>query len=420
MSIKRILTENFGIIDPSDINGYKAKQGFNAWRKAREEMTPEGVIEEIKQSGLRGRGGAGFPCGIKWELARKAKGERKYLICNADEGEVGTFKDRYLIQNDPFSLIEGMAIAAYAIGASQSFIYLRAEYRYLLNVLRNAIEQAKQSGFLQDLSIEIREGAGAYICGEESALMNSIEGKRGDARFRPPLPPVSGLFGMPTIINNVETLANVPLIIRNGARWYSQMGTKDSKGTKLFCVSGDVDRPGIYELEMGSSLKQLVIDLAGAKNVKMVQVGGSTGRVIPLSGIDVPLAYESVMGSGAVIVFDQSRDIVDFLHRTMEFLNEESCGQCTPCREGTEAMIEVLDRLVNGEGVQGDLDALEALAGPMKAASLCGLGQAAPIPVIDCLQHFREEFESRVRYSVFLRSLKTIQATGTSDASKRV
>jgi NADH-quinone oxidoreductase subunit F len=420
VSIKRILTENFGSIDPRDINSYKAKQGFNAWQKATEEMTPDAVIEEIKQSGLRGRGGAGFPCGIKWESARKAKGKKKYLICNADEGEVGTFKDRYLIENDPFSLIEGMAIAAYAIGANQSFIYLRAEYRYLLDLLLGAIEQAKQSGYLRDLSIEVREGAGAYICGEESALMNSIEGKRGDARFRPPLPPVSGLFGMPTIINNVETLVNVPLIIRNGARWFSKLGTKDSKGTKLFSVSGDVDRPGIYELEMGISLKKLVIDLAGAKNVKMVQVGGSTGRVIPFSAINVPLAYESIMGSGAVIVFDKSRDIVDFLYRTIEFLNEESCGQCTPCREGTEAMMEILGRLVNGEGARGDLDALEALAGPMKAASFCGLGQATPIPVIDCLQHFREEFESRVRYSVFLRSLKTVQATGTSSASKLV
>lgn len=408
------------MIDSSDINSYTAKQGFNALLKAREEMTPEGVIEEIKKSGLRGRGGAGFPCGLKWDLTRKAKGENKYLICNADEGEVGTFKDRYLIENDPFSLIEGMAIVAYAIGASKAFIYLRAEYRYLLEEIQDAIEQAEKAGYLSGIDIEIREGAGAYVCGEESALMNSIEGKRGEARFKPPFPTDQGLFGMPTVINNVETLANVPLIIRNGARWYSQIGTKESKGTKLLCVSGDVDRPGIYELEMGSSLKELVVDLAGAEDVKMVQVGGATGRVIPLSMIDTPLAYESVMGSGAIIVFNQSRDIVDFLHRTMEFLNEESCGQCTPCREGTEAMKEILGRMANSDGVQGDLESLEALAGPMQTASLCGLGQAAPIPVVDCLQHFRKELEDRIHSSVFIRSLKDIKAANPLPASKLV
>ena len=420
MSEKRILTENCGVFDPRDINTFVANQGFQAWRKARKDMTPQGVIEEINQAGLRGRGGAGFPCGVKWQLARKAEGERKYLICNADEGEVGTFKDRYLIENDPFNLIEGMAIAAYAIGADQAFIYLRAEYRYLLEALRNAILQAAEAGYLEGLRIEIREGAGAYICGEESALMNSIEGKRGEARFRPPFPPVSGLFGCPTIINNVETLANVPLIIRNGAKWYRQIGTKDSKGTKLFCVSGDVYRPGLYELEMGSSLREMVIDLAGAKDVKMVQVGGSAGRVIPSSMIDTPLAYESVMGSGAVIVFDHSRDVVDFLYRTMEFLNEESCGLCTPCREGTESMMEVLGRLVNGEGVQGDLEGLEALCGPMASASLCGLGQSAPTPVRDCLRHFREAFAGRVNQSVLLRSLKAIPASGRPASSYQV
>lgn len=412
MSEKRILTENCGLIDPKDINTYLAKQGLQAWRKARKTMTPQQVIEEIKRAGLRGRGGAGFPCGLKWELAGRAEGEKKHLICNADEGEVGTFKDRFLIQNDPFSLLEGMAISAFAIGAEKAFIYLRAEYRYLLEGLRNALRQAEDSGLLEELDIEIREGAGAYICGEESALMNSIEGKRGEARFRPPFPPVNGLFGFPTIINNVETLANVPLIIRNGADWYSRMGTKESKGTKLFCVSGDVSRPGIYELEMGSSLKDLVIGLAGGEDVMMVQVGGSTGRVLPFSMIDIPLAYESVLGSGAVIVFDHSRDVVDFLYRTMEFLNEESCGLCTPCREGIECLIEVLDRLVNGEGVQGDLEILEVSCAPMASASLCGLGQSAPTPVRDSLQYFREAFAGRISQSVLLRSLKSIPSSG--------
>jgi NADH:ubiquinone oxidoreductase subunit F (NADH-binding) len=264
---------------------------------------------------------------------------------------------------------------------------------------------------LEGLQIEVREGAGAYICGEESALMNSIEGRRGEARFRPPFPPVSGLFGLPTIINNVETLANVPLIIRNGAEWYSRMGTPESKGTKLFCVSGDVSRPGVYELEMGSSLRELVIDLAGGKDVGLVQVGGSAGRVLPVSLIDIPLAYETVLGSGAVIVLDQRRDVVDFLHRTLAFLNGESCGLCTPCREGTEAMMDVLGRLVSGEGVQGDLEALEALGGPMAAASLCGLGQSAPTPVGDCLRYFRKDFESRISQAVWLRSLKALPAS---------
>jgi NADP-reducing hydrogenase subunit HndC len=414
VSEKRVLTENCGVIDPKDINTYLAKQGMQAWQKAHKTMTPQQVIEEIKWSGLRGRGGAGFPCGLKWDLARKTEGEKKYLICNADEGEVGTFKDRFLIQNDPFSLLEGMAIAAFAIGAEKAYIYLRAEYRYLLEGLQNAIRQSAETGLLDGLDIEIREGAGAYICGEESALMNSIEGKRGEARFRPPFPPVSGLFGFPTIINNVETIANVPLIIRNGADWYSRIGTKDSKGTKLFCVSGDVPRPGVYELEMGSSLKDLVVDLAGGEDVKMVQVGGSTGRVLPFSMIDIPLAYESILGSGAVIVFDQSRDVVDFLYKTMEFLNEESCGLCTPCREGIECLIEVLGRLVNGEGAQGDIEVLETSCGPMATASLCGLGQSAPTPVRDSLQYFRKAFENRISQSLLLRTLKSIPSSGRS------
>jgi NADH:ubiquinone oxidoreductase subunit F (NADH-binding) len=403
---KRILLKNCGVIDPRDINTHLIHGGFKAWEKARNEMTPEAVVAEIKASGLKGRGGAGFPCGLKWELARKEPADEKFLIANADEGEVGTFKDRHLLQYDPFTLLEGMAIAAYAIGAKKGYIYLRAEYHYLLDGLEDAVGQVKQKGFGEQLDVEIHEGAGAYICGEESALMDSIEGRRGEARYRPPFPPSKGLWGKPTVINNVETLMNIPYIILNGSTWFREIGTEQSKGTKLFSVSGDVEKPGVYELVLGSSLKELVVEIAGAKGVKMVQVGGATGGIIPYSMISTPLAYETVLGSGAVTVFDESREILDFVHRTMDFLAEESCGKCTPCREGTEAMIEILSRLAAGDGKQEDIQALEDLSATMMLSSLCGLGQAASIPVLDTLKYFRNDYEIRVKQSVFLRSLR--------------
>jgi NADH-quinone oxidoreductase subunit F len=405
MPEKRILLKNCGEIDPLSITDYQGKGGFKALKKARK-MSAGAVIDEIKASGLRGRGGAGFSCGMKWELAAKTKSKQKYLICNADEGEVGTFKDRYIIQHAPFSLIEGIALAAFAIGAKKAFIYLRQEYNYLLAVLTNAIEQSKAKGHLEDLDIEIRAGAGSYICGEESALMNSIEGKRGEARFKPPFPPTSGLFDKPTIINNVETLINVVPIVLNGAGWYQQIGTDQSKGTKIFSVCGDVATPGVYELEMGADLKDLVVNMAGADNIKMVQIGGSTGGIVPASMLTTPLSFETVLGSGAVVVFDESRDVIDFVHRTMEFLNEESCGKCTPCREGTEVMVEIYSRLVDGEGAQDDIQQLEELSGAMMLSSLCGLGQAAPIPVLDTLKYFRNEYQNRISQSVFLRTLR--------------
>jgi NADH:ubiquinone oxidoreductase subunit F (NADH-binding) len=410
VSEKRILLKNCMKIAPDNIDTYLKHDGFKALKKAREKMSPKEVIEEVKTSGLRGRGGAGFPCGSKWELAKKSKSAKKFLICNADEGEVGTFKDRYVLQHDPFSVIEGMAIAAYAIGAKKGYIYLRGEYHYLLEGLKKAIAQTKKKGFLKGLDIKIEEGAGSYICGEESALMNSIEGKRGEARFRPPFPPTSGLFEKPTIINNVETLMNVPHIILKGAKWYRKLGTGESKGTKLFSVSGDVARPGVYEMELGCSLKELVKDLAGAKEVKMVQIGGSTGGIVPGSMIDTALSYETVLGSGAVTVFDETRDVIDFVYRTVAFLNEESCGKCTPCREGTEVMVEVLGRLARGEGVQTDIRTLEDLSETMMLSSMCGLGQGVPIPVLDTLKYFRNDYENRINQSVFLRSLKTINA----------
>jgi NADH:ubiquinone oxidoreductase subunit F (NADH-binding) len=400
----RIVLQYCEVIDPGDIATYIRKDGFQALSKARK-MGPEAVIAEVKASGLKGRGGAGFPCGTKWELARSAPGDEKYLICNADEGEVGTFKDRYSIQHDPFSLLEGIGIAAYAIGTTKAYIYLRAEYRYLLDGLKRALGQATTKGLLPDLVIELRQGAGAYVCGEESALMNSIEGKRGEARFRPPFPPESGLFGKPTIINNVETLMNIPRIIAHGASWFAGMGTPQSTGTKVFSVSGDVERPGVYELVMGSRLSDLLA-LAGSHDVKMIQVGGATGAILPASMIDTPLSFETVLGSGAIMVFNTTRDVIDVVYRTMEFLNEESCGECAPCREGTEVMIEILRKLTKGEGVQEDIRTLEELSRAMMDSSLCGLGQAAPIPVLDTLTYFRNDYENRIKQSAFLRALR--------------
>jgi NADH:ubiquinone oxidoreductase subunit F (NADH-binding) len=395
---KRIVLKNCGVIDPKDIASYLAVDGFKALQKALK-LPSEQVIEEIKASGLRGRGGAGFPCGLKWELASKAPGDEKYVICNADEGEVGTFKDRYILENDPFSLIEGIAIAGYATGAKKAYIYLRAEYHFLMALVQDAITQSKKKGFLKHLDIEVREGAGAYVCGEESALMESIEGKRGEVRYRPPFPPTSGLWGQPTIINNVETLTNIPRIMLNGAPWFSQMGTEKSKGTKVFSVSGDVGKPGVYELVLGSSLRELVEGLAKAEKVKAVQIGGATGRIMPYSLIDAPLSFESVLGAGAITVFNESRDILAIVAKTMEFLAEESCGKCAPCREGTEVMAEALERFVEGEGTEKDIKALEELAQTMMLCSLCGLGQAAPIPLVDSLEHFRGDYQRHLRQS---------------------
>jgi len=394
---KRIVLKNCEVIDPRRITTYLDRDGFRAWQKVLDEMTPGQVIEEVKASGLRGRGGAGFPCGLKWELAREAPGDEKYVICNADEGEVGTFKDRYILENDPFTLIEGIGIAAYAIGAKRGYIYLRAEYHHLLDLLMNAIAQVKERGFLEYLDIDICEGAGAYMCGEESALMDSIEGKRGEARYRPPFPPTKGLWEKPTIINNVETLMNITQIILNGAHWFNQIGTEQSKGTKVFSVSGDVEKPGVYELALGSQLRELVMDLALAKKVKMIQVGGATGRIIPYDMIATPLSFETILGAGAITVFDESRDIIDVVYGTLEFLAEESCGKCAPCREGTEAMVEILERFSKGEGMEQDIRLLEELSNTMMLASLCGLGQAAPIPVMDSLQHFRNDYQNRIK-----------------------
>jgi NADH-quinone oxidoreductase subunit F len=392
----KVVLKNCGVIDPKRISTCLEADGFKALEKARREMAPEGVINEVKESGLRGRGGAGFPCGLKWEGARNSPGDSKYVICNADEGEVGTFKDRYILENDPFTLVEGLALAGYAVGARQGFIYLRSEYHYLIERLRGAINQAREQGFLDGFDIDVREGAGAYVCGEESALMESIEGKRGESRYRPPFPTVAGLWQKPTTINNVETLMNIPQIVRKGGAWYRQMGTERSKGTKVFSVSGDVASPGVYELELGTPLRELVEGLASASNVKLVQIGGATGRILPYDLIDTPLAFENILGAGAVTVFDKTRDVIDIVLRTMEFLCEESCGKCTPCRQGTEVMVEILRRFHNGEGSKKDIEVLEFLSEAMMLSSLCGLGQAAPFAVVDTLKYFRGDYERRI------------------------
>jgi len=406
MPVQHIVLKNCQVIDPTDIHTYLELGGFKALEQALG-MPPEAIIAEIKSSGLRGRGGAGFPCGVKWELALKSDGAEKYFICNADEGEVGTFKDRYILQHDPFTLIEAIAIAALAIGAKQAYIYLRQEYHYLLGGLLNAIEQVKSKGYLEHVDLRVRQGAGAYICGEETALIESIEGKRGEVRFKPPYPPSLGLWGKPTVVNNVETLMNIPAILLNGAQWFNKIGTEKSKGTKVFSVSGDVAKPGVCEFVMGSRIDEIVVDWAQASDIKMVQVGGATGGIIPCEMLATPLAFETILGSGAITVFSHRRDPLDFITHTVEFLAEESCGKCTPCREGSEVMLEILERLASGDGRQEDIQTLEELASVMSLTSLCGLGQATAVPVLDTLRYFRSEFNHRIQQSIFLRSLRS-------------
>ncbi|MDO8691260.1 MAG: NADH-ubiquinone oxidoreductase-F iron-sulfur binding region domain-containing protein [Dehalococcoidia bacterium] len=394
MTEQRIVLQHCGFVNPLDIDTWCSRGGFQGLAKARA-IAPALVVDIVKQSGLRGRGGAGFPVGLKWDMTGKAPGGDKYVLCNADEGEPGTFKDRYILEHDPFTLIEGIAVACYAVGARQAYIYLRGEYRHLLGPLRQAIVQAERK---EDLGcrIEVWEGAGAYVCGEESALMESLEGKRGEPRFRPPFPPTQGLWGKPTVINNLETLMNVPHILTEEAGWFGSMGTEQSKGTKVFSVSGDVAKPGVYEVAMGTPLRDLVEGLAEASDTKLVQVGGASGRVLPNQRLDTPLAFEAVLGAGAIIVYNNSRNAVEIALRTMEFFVEESCGKCTPCREGTQVMAETLGRIMQGQGREKDLTDLLDLSEVMGLASLCGLGQAAPNCIVDTYQHFEDEYRARL------------------------
>ena len=410
----RITLRNCGIIDPENIDDYLALRGYEAMAKVLTEMTPQQVIDEVKTSGLRGRGGAGFPTGLKWELTAREKGPEKYVICNADEGDPGAFMDRSAIEGDPHTVLEGMAIGGYAVGSTKGIVYIRAEYPLAIKRLEIAIAQARQHGLLGqkvldtdfNFDIEIRLGAGAFVCGEETALIHSIEGARGMPRPRPPFPATCGLFGKPTLINNVETWANIPVIIIDGGGWFATIGTEKSKGTKVFALAGRVVNTGLVEVPMGTTLREIVYDVGGGipngKKIKAVQTGGPSGGCLPESALDTPVDYESlakagsIMGSGGMIVIDETSCMVDIARFFLDFTQSESCGKCTPCREGTKRMLELLDRIIQGKGKEGDIEKLERLGVMIKKSSLCGLGQSAPNAVLSTIKNFRQEYEEHI------------------------
>jgi NADH:ubiquinone oxidoreductase subunit F (NADH-binding)/(2Fe-2S) ferredoxin/NAD-dependent dihydropyrimidine dehydrogenase PreA subunit len=410
----RVVLRNCGEIDPMNIEDYLATDGYQALGKVIGGMTPEQVIDEVTKSGLRGRGGAGFPAGRKWALTRQVEDSPKYMVCNADEGDPGAFMNRRVLEGDPHSVIEGMIIGAYAIGASYGYIYCRAEYPLAVETLNVAIAQAREFGFLGknilgtdfNFDLEVRVGAGAFVCGEETALMASIMGLRGEPRPRPPFPSVKGVWGKPTNNNNVETYANIPQIILNGADWYASMGTERSKGTKTFAVGGNVERPGLIEVPMGISLREIIFDVAGGikdgKKFKAVQTGGPMGGCLTEKHLDLPLDYEalaeagSMMGSGGLVVMDENSCMVDIARFFMDFTQAESCGKCTPCRIGTRRILELLQKMCDGKGEPGDIERLEELCHEVAKNSLCGLGQGAPNPVLSTLEHFRHEYEAHV------------------------
>ena len=411
---RRIVLRNCGVIDPESIDDYLAAGGYKAIEKVLSSMSPQEVIDEVTKSGLRGRGGAGFPTGVKWNFARKSPGSQKYIICNADEGDPGAFMDRSVLESDPHSVLEGMLIASYAIGASEGYIYVRAEYPLAIRRLEIALAQARERGFIGEtilgysfnFNIRIRQGAGAFVCGEETALIMSIEGRRGMPRFRPPFPAQAGLWGKPTNINNVETFANISWIILHGADAYNKYGTEKSKGTKVFALAGKVARGGLVEVPMGITLKEIIFDIGGGTSsgleFKAIQIGGPSGGIIPASLADTPVDYESVtktgaiMGSGGLIVMDETACVVDVTKFFLNFTQNESCGKCPFCRIGTLRMLEILERISNGEGKEGDLELLEELAESIKRASLCGLGQTAPNPVLTTIKYFRSEYEAHI------------------------
>ena len=413
---KRIALKNCGVINPEDIDEYIAFDGYKALEKVLMEMTPEEVIEEITKSGLRGRGGAGFPTGKKWFLTRNVEADQKYVVCNADEGDPGAFMDRSILEGDPHSVIEAMIIAGYSIGATKGYIYVRAEYPIAVHRFDVAIKQAREYNLLgknifgTDFSfdIEIRLGAGAFVCGEETALLESIEGRRGQPRVKPPYPANSGLWGKPTLINNVETFANITRIILNGAEWYSKIGTETSKGTKVFALGGNVINTGLVEVPMGTTLREIVYDIGGGipnnRDFKAAQTGGPSGGCIPKEHLDTPIDYESLkeigsmMGSGGLIVMDDSKCMVNLAKFYLEFTVDESCGKCTPCRIGTKRMLEILEKICNGEGNLEDLRKLEELTITIPKTAICGLGQTAPNPVISTLKYFRDEYLEHIKY----------------------
>ena len=410
----RISLRNCGVIDPENINEYIATDGYQALAKVLNEMTPDDVINELLASGIRGRGGAGFPTGRKWAFAKASEGDVKYVCCNADEGDPGAFMDRSILEGDPHAIIEAMTIAGYTIGAKQGYIYVRAEYPIAVQRMEIALNQAREYGFLGknilgtdfEFDIEIRLGAGAFVCGEETALMTSIEGKRGEPRPRPPFPAVKGLFGKPTVLNNVETYSNIPQIIRKGAAWYASMGTETSKGTKVFALGGKITNVGLVEIPMGTTLREIVEEIGGGipngKKFKAAQTGGPSGGCIPASHIDTPIDYESLaalgsmMGSGGLIVMDEDTCMVDIAKFYLEFTVDESCGKCTPCRIGTRRLKELLDKITEGNGSAEDLKKIEELANHMKSSSLCALGQSAPNPVLSTLKYFKDEYVDHI------------------------
>ena len=407
---KRIALKNCGVINPEDIDEYIAFNGYEALERVLREYTQDEVIDLIKKSGLRGRGGAGFPTGKKWELTKASEGKQKYVVCNADEGDPGAFMDRSILEGDPHAVLEAMEIAGYAIGADRGFIYVRAEYPIAVHRLKIAIEQARNYGILGknifgtgfNFDIEIRLGAGAFVCGEETALLESIEGKRGQPRVKPPYPATAGLWGKPTLINNVETYANIAQIILKGSDWFSSIGTENSKGTKVFALGGNVNNIGLVEVPMGTTLREIVYDIGGGipngRDFKAAQTGGPSGGCIPKEHLDTPIDYESLkqigsmMGSGGLIVMDDTKCMVSLAKFYLQFTVSESCGKCTPCRIGTKRMLEILEKLCSGEGEEYDIYKLEKLAANIQKSSICGLGQSAPNPVISTLKYFREEF----------------------------
>lgn len=410
----RVALRNCGLINPEEINEYIAMDGYEALGKVLTTMTPEDVIKVMKDSGLRGRGGGGFPTGMKWEFAAKNKVPQKYVVCNADEGDPGAFMDRSVLEGDPHAVLEAMAIAGYAIGANKGYIYVRAEYPIAVKRLNIAIKQAREYGLLGkdifgsgfDFDIETRLGAGAFVCGEETALLTSIEGNRGEPKAKPPFPANKGLFGEPTIINNVETLANIPQIIVKGAEWFASMGTERSKGTKVFALGGKIVNTGLVEIPLGTTLREIIYDIGGGipggKAFKAVQTGGPSGGCIPASHLDTPIDYDnliaigSMMGSGGMIVTDETTCMVDFARFFLDFTVDESCGKCTPCRIGTRRLLEMLDKITSGQATLEDLDKMEELCYYIKANALCALGQTAPNPVLSTLRYFREEYVAHV------------------------
>ena len=411
----RVALRNCGVIDPENIDEYLAMDGYRALEKALTTMTREEVIDEILKSGLRGRGGGGFPTGLKWKFTYQSQADQKYVACNADEGDPGAFMDRSILEGDPHAIIEAMAIAGYAIGASQGYIYVRAEYPIAVKRLSIAIDQAREYGLLGknifetgfDFDLNIRLGAGAFVCGEETALMHSIEGKRGEPTPRPPFPAVKGLFAKPTMLNNVETYANVAQIILNGADWFASMGTEKSKGTKVFALGGKINNTGLVEIPMGTPLRSIIYDIGGGcpngKKFKAVQTGGPSGGCLPESLLDTPVDYDnliaagSMMGSGGMIVMDEDNCMVDIARFFLDFTVDESCGKCTPCRIGTRRMLEILERITQGKGEEGDIEKLQELAESIKNSALCGLGQTAPNPVLSTIKYFRDEYEAHIR-----------------------